>query len=58
MNLQNSGPGSSVFSTTGLLDYRIADLVIEEPGRFRVHSDVYVRPEGLHSARCKDGEIR
>ncbi|MGH3383137.1 MAG: aromatic ring-hydroxylating oxygenase subunit alpha [Nocardioidaceae bacterium] len=40
MTLQSPGHGG-----TDLLDHKIADLVVEEPGRFRVHSDVYVRPD-------------
>jgi benzoate/toluate 1,2-dioxygenase alpha subunit len=40
MILRNPRDGAA-----GLLDDKVADLVIEERGRFRVHSDVYVKPE-------------
>lgn len=48
MTPQKFSPGR-----TGLLDGKVGDLVIEESGRFRVHSDIYVNQEifGLEMSR-------
>jgi len=52
MNPDNSAPTGS-----RTLDQRISGLVVEDPDRFRVHSDVYVDPQifGLEMDRIFDG---